>query len=71
MRALIARAEQAGLHVMIGGIDSSNTQSLQFHERLGFREVARMPEIGWKHARWCDLILVQKVLSAGVAGPAT
>jgi phosphinothricin acetyltransferase len=62
MRALLERAQSAGLHTMIGGIDGSNQRSLRFHERLGFREVARMPEIGWKHDHWCDLVCMQKVI---------
>lgn len=64
MLALLARAQQAGVHAMIGGIDASNTRSIAFHERLGFREVARMPETGWKHGRWCDLVLMQKFVDS-------
>jgi phosphinothricin acetyltransferase len=64
MAALIERAQRAGLHAMIGGIDASNIRSLQFHARLGFREVARMPETGWKHQRWCELVLVQRLLAS-------
>ena len=60
MKELIARARQAGIHVMVGGIDASNLRSLEFHRRLGFREVARMPETGFKHGRWCDLVFVQR-----------
>lgn len=65
MAALLERARLAGIHAMIGGIDGSNTRSLRFHERLGFREVARMPETGWKHGHWCDLVLMQKLISPG------
>jgi phosphinothricin acetyltransferase len=68
MQTLIDRAQRAGLHSMVGGIDASNERSLVFHERLGFREVARMPESGWKHGRWCDLVLVQKRLSDSLPG---
>jgi phosphinothricin acetyltransferase len=60
MRALLEHAKRAGLHVMVGAIDASNVRSLEFHRRLGFREVARMPETGWKHEHWCDLVLVQR-----------
>ena len=37
--ALLVRAREAGLHVMIGAIDADNTDSLRFHERMGFTEV--------------------------------
>ncbi len=64
MGCLIERAETAGAHVMVGAIDSSNTASLAFHTRLGFVETARMPEVGWKHGHWCDLVFVQRRLAA-------
>jgi L-amino acid N-acyltransferase len=63
LTALIDRACSAGVHVMVGGIDAENVASLRFHERLGFVEVARMPQIGRKFDRWLDLVLVQRILS--------
>lgn len=62
MEALLARARAAGLHVMVGAIDSGNERSIAFHERLDFVEVARMPEIGFKFGQWLDLVLVQRIL---------
>jgi L-amino acid N-acyltransferase YncA len=61
--ALIEWAQREGKHVMVAGIDSSNTGSIRFHERLGFAEVARMPEIGEKFGRRLDLVLMQRVLA--------
>ena len=61
--ALIERAKESGLHVMVGGIDGGNTASIRFHERLGFTEVARMPQIGRKFDRWLDLVLVQRFVN--------
>jgi L-amino acid N-acyltransferase YncA len=60
--ALIERAQSQGKHVMVAGIDASNTGSIIFHERLGFFEVARMPEIGEKFGRRLDLVLMQRML---------
>ena len=62
MLALIHRATAMGLHVMVAAVDGKNDASIRFHERLGFREVARMPEIGTKFGRWLDLVLLQLVL---------
>ncbi|MEZ7757115.1 MULTISPECIES: GNAT family N-acetyltransferase [Microbacterium] len=62
MIELIARARAAGMHVMIGGVESGNTASLALHERLGFREVGRMPQVGAKFGRWLDLSMLQLVL---------
>jgi L-amino acid N-acyltransferase len=35
MRELVERARRDGKHVMVAGIDGSNTRSIRFHERLG------------------------------------
>ena len=60
---LMAQARRNGVHVMVAGIDAQNTGSIRFHERLGFVEVARMPETGRKFGRWLDLVLMQRVLA--------
>jgi L-amino acid N-acyltransferase len=65
LTALEARARAAGMHVMIGGIAGDNAASLRLHEKLGFTETARMPEVGQKFGRYLDLIFVQKVFVAG------
>ena len=62
MDALCERARSAGIHVLVGAIDGANEESLRFHERLGFVEVARMPQTGQKFGRWLDLVLVQLML---------
>jgi len=62
MDALVARAQAAGLHAMIGAIDGENHASIAFHERLGFVEVGRLPEVGRKFDRWLDLVLMQRTL---------
>jgi phosphinothricin acetyltransferase len=62
IEALIERARAAGVHVMVGAIDGDNQESLRFHARLGFVEVARMPQTGHKFGRWLDLVLVQRIL---------
>ena len=62
VRALMPRAAALGKHVMIGGIDGENTASLRFHERLGFEQVARFKEVGFKFGRYLDLVFVQRVI---------
>jgi L-amino acid N-acyltransferase YncA len=59
---LVVRARRAGKHVMVAGIDAANVGSIRFHERLGFFEVARMPEVGEKFGRRLDLVLMQLML---------
>jgi L-amino acid N-acyltransferase YncA len=62
MEALVERARAAGIHVLVAAIDAENQASLRFHERLGFVEVARMPQTGQKFGRWLDLVLVQRIV---------
>ncbi len=57
--ALVARAVALGKQVLVAGVDGGNGGSIRFHERNGFREVARMPGIGRKHDRPVDLVLLQ------------
>ena len=62
VEALCERATAAGVHVMVAGIDGDNEGSIRFHERLGFVHVGRLPEVGWGHGRWLDLVLMQRRL---------
>lgn len=64
MEALFEHAAARNIHVMVGGIDGANVGSLRFHERLGFAEVGRMPETGFVHGGWCELVLVQRFIDA-------
>ena len=59
MEALVDEARRGGKHTMVAAVDGANEPSIRFHQRLGFVEVARMPEIGAKFGRWQDLILLQ------------
>ncbi len=62
LQTLLDRARDAGVHVMVAAVDGENADSLRFHQRLGFVEVARMPQTGQKFGRWLDLVLMQCVL---------
>jgi L-amino acid N-acyltransferase len=64
LTALMNAAVELEKVAMIGGIDGANVSSIRFHEKLGFVEVARMPQIGFKFGRWLDLVLMQKDLRA-------
>lgn len=59
MSRLIQIAKDQGYHVMIAGLDSENLGSYRFHERLGFREVARFPDIAFKFDKWLTLVFMQ------------
>jgi L-amino acid N-acyltransferase YncA len=59
IEALIDGARRGGKHTMVAAVDGANEASIRFHQRMGFVEVARMPEIGAKFGRWQDLVLLQ------------
>ena len=67
MRALIEQARGADKHTMVAAIDSANEASVRFHERFGFVEVARMPQVGAKFGRWLNLVLLQLSLDTRTA----
>jgi phosphinothricin acetyltransferase len=60
IEALVKRAAEAGKRVMVGAVDAENVGSIRFHERCGFVEVGRMPDIGFKLGRWLTLVLLQR-----------
>lgn len=62
MQTIIEHAKADGYHVMIGAIDAANQQSIEFHKRFGFVEVARMPEVALKNDQWLTLVFMQKLL---------
>ena len=59
--AVLDEARARDVHVVMAGITSDNSVSLRLHERLGFKEVAHIPEVGFKFGRWLDLKLLQIV----------
>ncbi|PRY25047.1 phosphinothricin acetyltransferase [Aliiruegeria haliotis] len=63
MDVMLAEASAQGVHSVFAGVSGENRAGIDFHTALGFREVARLPEVGWKFGRWHDLVLMQKILS--------
>ncbi len=59
MTALIQRAGENGIHVMIAGIEAGNRASIALHEKLGFRNGGTFHEVGTKFGRWLDLTFME------------
>lgn len=62
MAAVEAHARARSIHSLWGGVSAENPDAVAFHRAIGFAEVARLPEVGFKFGRWMDLVLVQKIL---------
>ncbi len=62
LEATIAAAERQDYHVMVGGIDASNTVSVKLHESLGFTSCGIVRQAGFKFGRWLDLAFYQLIL---------
>ncbi|MFT3762504.1 MAG: GNAT family N-acetyltransferase [Pseudoxanthomonas sp.] len=63
---LIAECEARDFRQMIAVIgEATNTASIKLHERFGFRHLATMPGIAWKHGRWLDTVFMQRGLGEG------
>jgi phosphinothricin acetyltransferase len=68
---LIGHCTARGFRQMVAVIgDSANQKSsLRLHAGLGFVEVGRLPDVGFKHGRWLDTVLMQRPLGEGGAPP--
>lgn len=53
--ALLAQLRSAGIHCVIGGITLPNPASIALHEKFGYQQVARFPQVGYKFERWLDV----------------
>lgn len=67
---LIARCAARGFRLMVAVIgDSANAPSIGLHEACGFAHAGLLPDIGWKHGRWVDSVLMTRPLGPGAAVP--
>lgn len=61
---LLQRCEQLGIRQAIAVIgDSDNTPSIRLHDKCGFDRVGTLRDVGRKHGRWLDTVLMQRTLS--------
>jgi L-amino acid N-acyltransferase YncA len=70
LTALIEAATDAGFRQMVAVIgDSRHEASIRLHAALGFRPVGVLENVGWKHGRWLDCVMMQRSLGEGSDTP--
>lgn len=62
LSALMEHAREHGLHALVSQIVSENEASLRMTERAGFERVGHLREVGFKHGRWLDVVIMQYAL---------
>jgi L-amino acid N-acyltransferase YncA len=67
LAALVAASEACGHRQMIAVIGDSTRQdaSIGLHAALGFHHVGILQDVGFKHGRWLDSLLMQRALAKG------
>jgi phosphinothricin acetyltransferase len=65
--ALIEASEKAGHRQMVAVIGDSTQQqaSIALHAAAGFKHIGILPDTGFKHGRWLDTVLMQRMIGAG------
>lgn len=63
VQAVLSCAEAANVKVVVGGVVAGNQASIALHRSLGFEEVGRFRQVGYKFGEWLDLHFFQRLLT--------
>lgn len=63
LKALLERSSTRGFRTMVAVIGGAEPASIALHARLGFVEVGRLKNVGFKCDRWLDSVYMQRHLS--------
>lgn len=59
LRELVRLAAAGELHILVGLITEENVASIALAEKMGFRRVGMLEEVGFKFDRWLDVAIYQ------------
>ena len=69
LRLVIDECTVRGFRQMIAVIgDATNAASVRLHKAAGFTLVGTLKDVGYKHGRWIDSVLMQRALGIGASG---
>jgi phosphinothricin acetyltransferase len=72
LRRLIDDAAVLGFRQMVAVIgDSANEASVRLHKAAGFALIGTLKDVGFKHGRWLDTVIMQRTLGRGAESPPT
>jgi phosphinothricin acetyltransferase len=61
MELITYEGKEAGLHTLISRITEGNEKSIYLHERLGFKNIGTLKEVGKKFGKFLDVHMLQIV----------
>ncbi len=61
-QALEEKLSQQNICVLLACITAGNEESVAFHKKFSYREVAYFPNLGYKSGQWLDVLWMQKEL---------
>lgn len=68
LAAVVSRCEAGPWRQMVAIIgDSANHGPIALHRKIGFTEVGTLRDVGFKHGRWVDTVVMQRALGTGSA----
>jgi len=72
LRRLIDDAMVLGFRQMVAVIgDSANEASVRLHKAAGFVLIGTLKDVGFKHGRWLDTVIMQRALGRGAESQPT
>jgi L-amino acid N-acyltransferase YncA len=70
LRRLIDESARLGFRQMVAVIgDSENVASVRLHRAAGFELIGTLKDVGYKHGRWLDTVIMQRALGPGASSP--
>jgi len=61
-RAVIDRCRTLGYHCLVARVMADNAACIAYNCKLGYRVVGTFRELGYRHGRWVDVVLMQLLL---------